>query len=758
MRSLARTGYLTGIALTVCAGLGLLLPGPAGASAAGGHAEDVIVSFRYQPIIAAARESLAVPTVGSGAADANPANADAIPNSSVSSYLAMSGSAFAAEKRAVLAQYPGVSVVEDFPMLPVALVRVANPAAVGALEANPEVLSVTPNTVYTVSSVSAASTADATPAPADLSLIDDIQAQAAGDLGEGTVAAVLDNGTDYTNPAFGTCTKIGSSTCSVLAYKDFAAPPASGLSFDGHGTNVAGQVLKVAPAAKLVIGNVFHSTGSGTKNGASTSDILGGLSWVLGQDAKDSVKYAFRAVNLSLGVAFSYNSTACTGSPYTGVFSQLLAANVQPVVAAGNTAYDGNIYKTGVSDTACTPGALVVGAVYTKNEGPKTWDQTFSTGQTSDCADLITAAGMLACFTQDGPLLNILAPGVYENAAGIIDTGTSQATPLVTGAIAAIASGALSQSAAEITAALIANGKSTKDPRTNTTVPLLDVYAAEKQSYGDAIIKSGNVGMGIAQWGDLNVPGQAPSAQGTTTYGLRYLPTNNEFTGPGCPCEGWGVADTVTGVDGYADESTGDAGQTLVSFRHTATTATSTVTIGSAIQATNAYSPVTGVPDLFQDQVVIKNISDAGLANVVYRRLVDWDMEPTAFDEYVTVEGFGNSPALVATTNDGFDSADPLSPSDNIGATGNFILFGPKDQGAQFDFDFGKLAAGAELTFTEYYGAAASQAQAYTDLAKVKVEAYSLGEPSSSTDGTPNTAMLGFADIGGTPLTFPPTP
>ena len=68
--------------------------------------------------------------------------------------------------------------------------------------------------------------------------------------------------------------------------------------------------------------------------------------------------------------------------------------------------------------------------------------------------------------------------------------------------------------------------------------------ATASGSPAGTVIQSGNVGMGIVQWGDLNVPGQAPSSQGTKTYGLRYLPTGNEFTGPGCPCEGVGASPT----------------------------------------------------------------------------------------------------------------------------------------------------------------------------------------------------------------------
>lgn len=288
-------------------------------------------------------------------------------------------------------------------------------------------------------------------------------------------------------------------------------------------------------------------------------------------------------------------------------------------------------------------------------------------------------------------------------------------------------------------------------------IPLSDAAASCGSNVaGAAVIFSGNVGLGINSPGDLNVPNEPPSAgTGTTNYGLRYLPDNDEFAGPGCPCEGWGVADESTGADGYADESTGSSGLNVKKFSYTPDSAISEVAIGSTFDVTNDYTPVAGTPDLFQDAVTIKNISGVRLANVLYRRLVDWDMEPTAFDEYVTIQGMGNSPYLAATTNDGFDSADPLSASDNLGATGNFTMNGPEDQGAQFDFDFGEFGVGRSVHFTEYYGAAPDEAQAASDLMSVGVQAYSLGEPSLDLSGDPNTAMLGFAGISGSALTIP---
>ena len=55
--------------------------------------------------------------------------------------------------------------------------------------------------------------------------------------------------------------------------------------------------------------------------------------------------------------------------------------------------------------------------------------------------------------------------------------------------------------------------------------------------------------------------------------------------------------------------------------------------------------------------------------------------------------------------------------------------------------------AGASALARAHQRAAANQAQADADLAQVKAKAYSLGEPASSSDGSPNTAILAFAGL-----------
>lgn len=309
---------------------------------------------------------------------------------------------------------------------------------------------------------------------ADLELINDLPAQASGDRGAGTAVAVLDDGTNYHKAAFGSCPRPGAPGCSVLAYRDFATPPRVGLSFTGHGTNVAGQVLKVAPDTALLVANVFHKTAAGPV--VSNADLMSGLNWVLTQAARRSPAYSVRAVSMSLGDPFTYHQSWCGGSPFTGAFSQLLAVGIQPVVAAGNDAYQGTTFRAGISAPACAAGTVAVGAVFDRSYGRVTVNQPGSR-----CTNPVTYADEITCFSQGGPLVSLLAPGWDEDAAGVTKSGTSQATPLVTGAIAALASGAMTRPTSQIVTAMRLAGHPVPDPRTGLLVPRLDVWAAEQR-------------------------------------------------------------------------------------------------------------------------------------------------------------------------------------------------------------------------------------------------------------------------------------
>ncbi|MBI3922991.1 MAG: hypothetical protein HY318_16335, partial [Armatimonadetes bacterium] len=271
------------------------------------------------------------------------------------------------------------------------------------------------------------------------------------------------------------------------------------------------------------------------------------------------------------------------------------------------------------------------------------------------------------------------------------------------------------------------------------------------------IINNGTVMLGINPAGNLNVDSEIPSSgEGDTALGLRYMPTGAEATAGGCPCEGWGVADATSLVSGGANEDSGGSfGLTVDSFVNDSASATSTVTVGTTFRVVHAYHPSV-TPNLYQVDVYITNIS-ASPVHLLYRRVMDWDIEPTAFDEFSTVN-VGSATNLVFTSNDGFASADPLSGPSDIGFTGSFTDAGPDDHGALFDFDFGTVDPGAVFHFRTFYGAAGTEAEADDAITRVGAEAFSYGQPNTEGGpdlGTPNTFIFAFAGIGGQALFQP---
>jgi type IV pilus assembly protein PilY1 len=284
-------------------------------------------------------------------------------------------------------------------------------------------------------------------------------------------------------------------------------------------------------------------------------------------------------------------------------------------------------------------------------------------------------------------------------------------------------------------------------------------------AWADAVITlpTGEVTIGVETLGALG-----PSVG----IALNTMTAPNDSIAPGCFCEGWGVsADAAHGQIGNANG--GNSNITGVSFASTASTATSIVTLnGSSLQVTQAYGPSSGAPHaLFQDTVTLTNTDLVNaIGDVKYTRAMDWDIEHTPFEEFVTIGGVGAS-ALVFSNDDGFCAPDPTVPCSAIlgGTTNtNFTKLGPTDQGSFFTFDFGGLAAGASKTFDIFYGAAPSEGEAIAALTGVSAEVFALGFASNGPNGGPNVGApgstdsgvwaFGFAGVGGTPIGGTPEP
>ncbi|WP_445535726.1 S8 family peptidase [Acinetobacter sp. G18] len=341
----------------------------------------------------------------------------------------------------------GVQVLRDYNNLPLAFYRVSNREALVDLLNDPNVKAVYPNRINRATTMES------------LPLINQPQANTKGFNGTGSSVAVLDTGVNYLHSDFG-CTAVNSpsSTCRVV-YSFDSAPDDGALDDNGHGSNVSAIVSKVASKTKIIGIDVFRS------DSAYDSDILAGINWAV----NNAKTYNIKAINLSLGVPGVKFTSECSNSSYATAFANARAAGVVPVVASGNDAF-----PDGISSPACVAGAVRVGAVYDSNIGGVSW------GKPVKCTDSTTAADKVACFSNGGSLVTLLAPGAMITAGGYTMGGTSQATPHVAGAIALLRANSVTptETIDQTINRLRTTGKPITDPRTGLVFPRIDLLAA----------------------------------------------------------------------------------------------------------------------------------------------------------------------------------------------------------------------------------------------------------------------------------------
>lgn len=279
-------------------------------------------------------------------------------------------------------------------------------------------------------------------------------------------------------------------------------------------------------------------------------------------------------------------------------------------------------------------------------------------------------------------------------------------------------------------------------------------------AFSAGTITNGTILLGVDDYGQLNIPGPPSPVEGTPFVGLRRVATGHEATSHGCLCEGWGVGIGDTGAFGSANNDFGVVNLTPISFVTDGVTATSTTMLTSGeLGITHRFVPAVETPDLYRVTVSIENLSGVAIADLRYTRTFDWDVEPTAFSEYVSHYGVATTPSVLLAIDNGFVDSNPFDPGRSVilgGGIGDFIGLGPSDHGSNFDFGFGALAVGATFSFDIFYGASDSETAAFTAITAVSAEVASLGQSAASRRG--ETFIFAFGDVGGIIIDPPDVP
>jgi subtilisin family serine protease len=301
-------------------------------------------------------------------------------------------------------------------------------------------------------------------------LIGGDQAWNRGFDGTGMVVAIIDTGVELTHPflagkvveeACYSSTVSGHSTTVCPNGQNQQIGPGSGVSCPlagcWHGTHVAGIAAGngagagvafsgVAKGAQVMAVQVFSRFTNSSDCGGSapcllawTSDIIAGLERVYALRGSRS----FSSANLSLGGGSS--TTPCDGDPVKPIIDNLRSVGIATVVAAGN-----NGFTNALNSPGCISSAISVGAT--------------------------SKSDSVASFSNTASFMSVFAPGVSINSSvsggGFgFASGTSMATPHVTGAWAVLKQAAPTASVDQILSALQTTGLPVTDTDSGVTKP-----------------------------------------------------------------------------------------------------------------------------------------------------------------------------------------------------------------------------------------------------------------------------------------------
>ncbi len=282
--------------------------------------------------------------------------------------------------------------------------------------------------------------------------------------GSGVVVAVIDTGINSTHPDF----FFDDGRSKIVSNVSFVSGEDS-MDYLGHGTHVAGTIAGtgrasngtfkgVAPGALLMNVKAFSKEGVGTYE-----NVIQALEYVI-QKMPDVVS-----------MSFSTRSPLGEDHPLSQLIAKLRRSGILGVAAAGNSGYHWS-----VTTPANIPGIVAVGA--TDAQGRRAWFSSRGPDRFSlRSLPLLSAPGVNVVAPASGSLAEEYA--LPENPLYMTMSGTSVATPHVSGAVALLLSAFKGMVPSSVSAALVASAQHPDEDPNNIGAGMLNVYEAYRVAF-----------------------------------------------------------------------------------------------------------------------------------------------------------------------------------------------------------------------------------------------------------------------------------
>lgn len=319
--------------------------------------------------------------------------------------------------------------------------------------------------------------------------------------------AVIDTGVDIHHPDL---------QGSIVPGRDFVNNDEIAQDDNGHGTHVsgviasnsvAGNVYGVAPGVKIMPLKVLDGNGTG-----DSEQLINALQYAIANHAD--------IVNMSLGIDGDSQALRET-------IKQAYGSGLVLVAAAGNESNHWIANEDGQLDNPATDTQRYVSLT----SYPAAYDEVISVGAIEQLPDLSFA---VADFSNVGKV-DIVAPGVniYSTALGggyVYKSGTSQATPFVSGLAALLKATNAALDNADIRTILGTSAKpgSLQDVQANRYVNLTEYpndHVSPRMAYGDGMIQGGRA-FSIPRLELTPVAAEYPASR-TLTYDAKLLDVHN---------------------------------------------------------------------------------------------------------------------------------------------------------------------------------------------------------------------------------------